>query len=79
MKRAEITNEISQYKSEINRLLNNQKNSKEVGFCLANGKTPQLYWVESNSKRVLNPIITCGNSRELLQAVKIVYSTLKSL
>lgn len=75
MKRNELLNHLSQYRAEINRLLAIYGNAKQIGYTLANGKTPELYIVHAD-KSVHN-FHLANTGKDLLEAIILVHKTIQ--
>ena len=76
MKRSEIITEISHYKADINRMLQNKGSDKAIGYTLTNGKSPAIYLVEQD-QRVSELIVRTDTGKELLTAIQAIHKTVK--
>jgi hypothetical protein len=71
MRKKEIIQHVSQYKSEINRILLNQGKEYQIGFNYQD--SINLYYFGSKDKNIIRTVYNANNGKDLLKAIQIIY------
>lgn len=75
----DLINDIIEVKTEVNSLLLLKGSDKYIGFTYTRGKTIQCYFVDRESKRVLNRVSAYSTGRELLLSLISIRNVLKEM